>query len=193
VEFKIADHTDVPLHTCIKRDLLRSRSVGKDVIEDMHKRYLAPVPAEPPKRIAGLPDAILVDIDGTLARMVSRGPFDWDKVDQDVPIKNVVDSIRDIYWGTHVEIIFMSGRDAVCYDKTQRWLREHLGEWVGERPLFMRPEGDMRKDAVVKEEIYRREIEGRYNVRAVYDDRDQVVKMWRSIGLTCFQVAPGDF
>ena len=25
------------------------------------------------------------------------------------------------------------------------------------------------------------------------DDRQKVVDMWRSLGLTCFQVAPGDF
>jgi hypothetical protein len=27
----------------------------------------------------------------------------------------------------------------------------------------------------------------------VLDDRDQVVTMWRGLGLTCLQVAPGDF
>ena len=27
----------------------------------------------------------------------------------------------------------------------------------------------------------------------VADDRQKVVDMWREIGLTCFQVAPGDF
>ena len=30
-------------------------------------------------------------------------------------------------------------------------------------------------------------------VVAVFDDRDKVVKMWREIGLTCMQVAPGNF
>jgi hypothetical protein len=25
------------------------------------------------------------------------------------------------------------------------------------------------------------------------DDRQKVVDMWRDLGLTCFQVAPGDF
>ena len=27
----------------------------------------------------------------------------------------------------------------------------------------------------------------------VLDDRDRVVKMWRDLGLTCFQVAQGNF
>jgi len=28
---------------------------------------------------------------------------------------------------------------------------------------------------------------------AVFDDRDRVVKMWRDVGVTCFQVADGEF
>ena len=30
-------------------------------------------------------------------------------------------------------------------------------------------------------------------VLVVFEDRASVVKMWRKLGLTCFQVAPGDF
>jgi hypothetical protein len=45
----------------------------------------------------------------------------------------------------------------------------------------------------VKEEIYRQEILGRYNVWMVLDDRDQVVEMWRNLGLRVLQVAPGAF
>ena len=51
----------------------------------------------------------------------------------------------------------------------------------------------MRKDAAVKLEIFDREIRNRWNVVAVFDDRQQVVDAWRSIGLAVFQVAPGDF
>lgn len=57
----------------------------------------------------------------------------------------------------------------------------------------MRPAGDQRDDRIVKEEIYRREIEGKYNVRFILDDRDKVVRRWRELGLPCFQVADGDF
>ena len=31
------------------------------------------------------------------------------------------------------------------------------------------------------------------NVLGVFEDRDRVVKMWRDLGITCFQVAEGDF
>ena len=31
------------------------------------------------------------------------------------------------------------------------------------------------------------------DILCVFDDRDKVVKMWRDSGLTCFQVAEGNF
>ena len=45
----------------------------------------------------------------------------------------------------------------------------------------------------MKEEIYQQHIAGQYNVKFVLDDRQQVVDMWRSLGLTVFQVDEGDF
>ena len=57
----------------------------------------------------------------------------------------------------------------------------------------MRDTGDGRPDNVVKLEIFDREVRERYNVVGVFDDRNKVVSMWRSLGLTVFQVADGDF
>jgi len=53
--------------------------------------------------------------------------------------------------------------------------------------------GDGRKDAVVKREIFDREIRDNWRIVGVFDDRQQVVRMWRALGLTVFQVAEGDF
>jgi hypothetical protein len=52
---------------------------------------------------------------------------------------------------------------------------------------------DMRKDAVIKQELFDKYVAGKYNVLFVLDDRNQVVDFWRSIGLTCFQVNYGNF
>ena len=57
----------------------------------------------------------------------------------------------------------------------------------------MRKTGDNRKDAIVKREIYETHIKDKYQVDYVLYDRNQVVEMWRSLGLTCLQVADGDF
>jgi predicted kinase len=192
VQFVIKDFTDVPLRTCIKRDLLRERSVGEKVIQRMYDTYLRPR-AAPPVYDPSLKDAVLVDIDGTLAKMVSRGPFDWDKVGEDEPISAVINLVNTLD-DAGTEIVFLSGRDGSCYEQTRVWLERQVGKWTREAFLYMRAAGDMRRDAVVKEEIYRGKIEPFYNVRFVLDDRDQVVDMWRNnLGLTCLQVAPGDF
>jgi hypothetical protein len=59
--------------------------------------------------------------------------------------------------------------------------------------LLMRPEGDHRSDEVVKKEIWEKKIKPWYDVVAVFDDRDRVVKMWRDEGLLCVQSYYGDF
>ena len=92
-----------------------------------------------------------------------------------------------VYWDNVVgKIILLSGRQEKDREVTEAWLEENR---IPYNVLFMRPTNDGRKDSIVKEEIYRREIEGHYNVRFVLDDRQQVVDMWRSLGLKCFQVA----
>jgi hypothetical protein len=67
-----------------------------------------------------------------------------------------------------------------------------LGEAFPYR-LIMRATGDMRKDSIIKQELLEREIVPNSFVDFVLDDRNQVVDMWRSLGLTCLQVDYGDF
>ena len=121
--------------------------------------------------------------------MGDRGPFDWDKVGIDTRnevVHSIVSRLPD-----RTRILFVSGRDEVCRRETQEWLAKHYQNI--HEGLFMRPAGDQRKDAIVKQELYEANIKGRYNVRFVLDDRDQVVKMWRGLGITCLQVADGNF
>jgi hypothetical protein len=73
---------------------------------------------------------------------------------------------------------------------TEDWLKFYDIDY---NQLIMRRTGDTRKDSIIKEEIFWEQIEPHYNVIAVFDDRDQVVKMWRSLGLKCLQVDYGNF
>ena len=59
--------------------------------------------------------------------------------------------------------------------------------------LHMRKKGDMRKDAVIKKEMFEKHVKNNFNVCFIFDDRQLVVEMWREMGITCLQVAPGDF
>lgn len=186
------DLTDVPYWECIKRDLKRERSVGEDVIRGMWERYLKPkpYPTDP-----GLRDCIIVDIDGTLAHMNGRSPYDWHRVREDKPNYVLIDFLSgyaDRY--ADVEIIFMSGRDGVCFEDTRIWLRDHLGAAMSQN-LLMRTAGDSRRDSIVKGELFEQHIRGRYNPLLVIDDRAQVVdELWRgTLNIPCWQVAAGRF
>ena len=176
----------VPLETCIKNDLKRLDSVGKDVIIKMYEQHLKKV--EPIIQDKTLPPAIIVDIDGTLAHMKGRSPFDWDRVGEDECddiIKGIVNSYDNL--GT---IIVMSGRDSCCRDITIKWLNDNNIAWD---TLLMREEGDFRKDSIVKRELFDNNIKDKYYIEYVLDDRNSVVDMWRDMGLKCLQVEPGNF
>ncbi|HET7035986.1 MAG TPA: hypothetical protein VFI42_09930 [Thermomicrobiaceae bacterium] len=137
-----------------------------------------------------LPRAIIVDLDGTLALLTQRGPYDYLRCHLDVvnePVKQVVVAYRACFG----KILIISGREDVARQMTAAWLERHELPFDG---LFLRRRGDRRRDTVLKREIFEREIAGRYRIDFVLDDRDQVVAMWREeLGLTCFQVAPGNF
>jgi hypothetical protein len=195
----------VPLVESLRRDLERpaDEQVGEEAIRRMHARYLAgkslplPVPWVDPggPGVVYVPDpelpaAVLVDIDGTVALMAGRSPYDWHRVGSDAPNPSVIAAVRAMHAAGHA-IVFCSGRDEVCRAETEAWLELFVG--VPYEALFMRPEGDSRKDAVVKREIFDSEIRDRWRIVGVFDDRQQVVRMWRALGLTVFQVAEGDF
>ena len=182
-EVIIQDFTNVPLETCIKRDLNRSASVGEKVIRDMYRQFLAPKP-EPSPWQAGLPSAIICDLDGTLCLMDHRNPYDASRCDED-RVNPVVASLL-----VGKTVLLVSGREEKYREPTLKFLTKHNIQY---QALWMRKTGDRRKDAIIKQEIFDTHIRGVYNIEFVLDDRNQVVALWRSLGLTCLQVADGDF
>ena len=190
-EFRIQDFTDVPLETCIQRDLQRSKSVGERVIRGMYREFLAPKP-EVYEPDPSLPHVIICDIDGTLAIKGDRDIYDYSKVHLDTPNLPIVHLLQTL--GKEREVVFVSGREDSCLGKTRRWIAENTGFYCVESVrLLMRKTGDMRKDSIVKREIFEEHIRDKYQIDYVLDDRDQVVEMWRSLGLAVLQVAEGNF
>lgn len=189
--FEIKDFTQVSIDTCIERDLKRTKSVGEAVIRKMWRDYLAP---KPPviEYNPELPSCVICDIDGTVALMNGRGPYDGHLCDTDVPNAPVVGLVRRLMLQGH-RVIFVSGRFESVRSKTEIWLSNHVMYPTNQPILFMRQDGDSREDSIIKHEIYEREFKGKYNVWFVLDDRNRVVNTWRELGLTCLQVADGDF
>lgn len=137
-----------------------------------------------------LPEAILVDLDGTVALLNGRNPFDASTCDNDLPNMPVIRCVKAMY-ATGLAVIFMSGREDQYIDPTKRFLEKHFGDMP--RELYMRATGDSRKDSVVKEELLEANVFPRYKIVCAFDDRTQVVQHYRSLGLTVLQVADGDF
>ena len=190
LEFEIK-FFDVPYNECIERDLKRGdKSVGAKVIMQMYNQYLKP---KKPKHNFDLPNCYIFDIDGTLAKMNGRSPYDYTKVSTDtdnIDVSRVFRVLKTNPFSKDLKIFIVSGRTNDCKKDTEEWL---LYNEIYCDDLFMRQAGDMRKDSIIKREIYDKYIAGKYNVLGVFDDRNQVVAMWRSLGLTCFQVDDGNF
>jgi hypothetical protein len=146
------------------------------------------IPYTPP---IGAPEVLLVDLDGTLCLRGGRSPYDETRVFQDIVNEPVRRIIYAVVASTGCRIIFTSGRSEKCREGTEAWLAEHFA--LKYEALLMRPAGDGRRDWQVKYEMFNDRIRAYYTVVGAFDDRNQVVRMWRSIGLTVFQVADGAF
>lgn len=189
---------------CIKRDAARSHPVGEDVILKMAKRYpratagkpkcetvYKMICVDPYQPTEDLPKALICDLDGTLALIDHRNPYDASLCELDglcVPVANTVKA----FYEKGYKIIFASGRMDDYRPQTENFLKYHLPDM--EYLLLMRKSGDSRKDSIIKREIFDNHIRNSYNVEFVLDDRNSVVQTWRhELGLTCFQVADGNF
>ncbi len=139
-------------------------------------------------KLEGLPEALICDLDGTLALFGTENPYDRDftKDKVNTPVFNI------LKWAVEneIKILLVSGRKDKFKQQTLEWL---LNKGIYYDAIFMRKTEDNRKDVIVKKEIYNDFIKDKYHILFVLDDRNQVVEFWRSINLTCLQVANGDF
>ena len=145
---------------------------------------------------------VIFDLDGTLALIDDRrdlatkdnGKFDWDvffnpdNISLDLPNQPVID-MANLLHKQGFRIFILSGRSDVTHQATVNWLNDN-GIWWDH--LVMRPQNQLYlPDNDLKQGWL--DTIGKDNVAMVFDDRNQVVDMWRQNGLTCFQVADGNF
>lgn len=201
---------------CVEQDLDRAergeRAVGEKAIRGLAKRYpeagweevdALDITVEPYIPPECKPEAVIFDIDGTLAHTTTRNPYDYSSGavltdDVDLDVATLVDWLETGFEGDtrgRPKIILMSGRDDTCRADTMRWLDRYK---VSYDELFMRPVGmklgtGKAPDWIVKLHLFNEHVRDNYAVRFVVDDRRQVVTLWRRLGLKTLQCAPGDF
>ena len=154
---------------------------------------------------------VVVDLDGTIADLSHRLHFiegeskDWDSFheacDQDTPILVNVDVVKALAEAGN-EVMYWTGRSDIgdVRAKTIAWLCKHgmpLATAQGlDSPsdyLRMRAPRDHRADHILKGEWLAETRGTGREIHLVFEDRSRVVGMYRANGVTCFQVAVGDF
>ena len=105
---------------------------------------------------------------------------------------NMYDIFAFAYLNDH-KIIIASGRKHRWKMRTLQMLQEGSGGYDFWTDFYFRDDDDNRRDDVVKEEMYEQMLKDGYDPKLVFDDRQQVVDMWRSKGIRVCQVAVGDF
>ena len=144
-------------------------------------------------------NSVIFDLDGTIALIDKRrkistkanGKIDWDiffdpnNIDLDEPNLPVIKSLQSFKKDGY-KIIILSGRLETTKDSTLSWLKNNNVEFDIIKMRKNTPTGKYISDVELKEI-------GKENVLCVYDDRTKLVEMWRKNGLTCYQVADGNF
>lgn len=162
---------------------------------------------------------LFCDVDGTVADLTHRRvaseqvdpKYKWPvfrkNMDKDTPITHVIEAVQKLK-AAGWTVVMMTARSRIDLEVTEAWLAEHgvVYDAIYIRDDWLRNEDgsiklsrkgkqmpDSRKDDIVKTELLAQARADGYDPTLVFDDRDQVVKMWRENGTMCVQVAEGDF
>jgi hypothetical protein len=197
VQVEIVDFTDVPVSECLERDRKRGNKVGAEVILKMYNQYLKKEVNIVSERDESLMDAVIVDVDGTLAHRGERSPYDGSRVMEDTVNEPIADLAR-LFFEQGYKIIIMTGRENTVVDNDGTTVQDLTIEWLNKNnirfhDIHIRANGDHRSDYEVKKELFVNNVKGLYNIKWVLDDRAQVVQAWRELGLTVLDVAGNTF
>ena len=205
VEFK--DFFDITVEECIRRDSMRPDPIGEKIIRQTWKKYRNFILTELNKRQAelinnkeplkaGLPDAIIVDLDATVAFNTTGRPFYGEGCAEGIKNDVVCERMRHLLTllaeNDYINIIFVTGREGTpeIISATHDWLLKNHFRYD---KVYFREIGDYCRGDICKEKIYNENIKGQYNVIAVFEDSQKCVDMYRRNGLLVLQPNDGKF
>lgn len=147
------------------------------------------------------PKIIIIDVDGTIAKIDHRypkikvEPKDWAgfymAADKDEPLIENIKTIKADLEANGAQPVFVTGRSDISRDITFAWITQHFFSGATHPyVLHMRIDGDHREDFEVKKEINENHL-AEFNVIRVYEDRPQVIRMWKELGYEVVDVGPG--
>lgn len=172
-------------------------------LTDEQRKRLAIPSAPAPEYDPDLPDAVLVDLDGTLADSSHRPPYGStpEQIAADKPVEHIreIAVLTSMVPGT--EIICVTGRGNTMQEigATHAWIKAKVWPFLTGHiqgiKLLSRTPGDTQPDDCLKLGLYEAHIRGKYNVTLVLDDRPKVVRMWNRLKLPVLAARPyqGEF
>jgi FMN phosphatase YigB (HAD superfamily) len=146
-------------------------------------------------------DLIVFDLDGVLADFSARAPLlsqeptPWDHFFalsyQDKPIEPMCDMFRMYQTArpNNCVVSILTSRPARWRLITNTWLRSNNLE---PDMLYMRPDQDRREDVVYKAGQAEALLDFGWDIKLAFDDRQEIVDMWRAKGITCLHIGDPD-
>lgn len=183
VQFVIKE-LNVSPEECIERDLHRGENaVGSKVIWEMWEKWIRPNPEKVLDKNQEKRRCILLDLDGTLCKKVTdRSYYDMTRVNEDAP-NSFISFLADCIAGSgeyYCDLVILTGRTESGRSATEQWLRDNCIDY---KALYMREDGDKRKDYIVKEEIINNKILPQYAVLGVIDNSLRCCATYYKMGL----------
>lgn len=153
----------------------------------------------PSTAVAGLRQAVLFDVDGTLANVSAvvgeiGHPFDptpenlnrFHALAEHAPPHSWVVNFAHAVQSSTKGLVVLTARSERYRPQTERWLNRHD---IHPDALHMRPNRDLRSDAEVKEDILR-DIRKRWDIVHALDDNPSIVALLHRLGIPT-TVVPG--
>ena len=112
----------------------------------------------------------------------------------DQPIEEICSLMKSLLKDDTNQIIFCTGRVEDFRERTIDQINQIVKGCKNvdiDRFLYMRPKGDLRKDFMVKRDLFKRMIVDGFDPGLVFEDKVTVVEMWQELGLKCLKVTGG--
>ena len=140
---------------------------------------------------------VIIDIDNTLCISNERfqlatkpnGKIDWDIVYKPELIKNdkpfypMIDLTKK-YKKDGVEVIILTGRPDSVEGVTKEWLQQYEIEY--DQLIMRNRSSHFLKASIYKKKVYETIIKS--DVFCAYDDDEDIIQMWNSLGIPAFKV-----
>jgi hypothetical protein len=187
----------IPVEECIKRDAMRPNPIGEKTIRDIWRKYRHFIQTTAVEKYVNnmrafdlsKPNCVVIDMDSTMCFNTNKRPWYGEGAAEgmikDVPNPGVVAVVKELQ--RKFPIVVVTGRDTTQATVTKQWL---ANQGIAPTDFYFRTAGDYRKGVEVKNELIN-QVLNKYDIVAIFEDCEPIVKMFREMGLTVLQPNKG--